>query len=276
MTSFHRKTLTCFLEDTTLHFQGFATTHKKAQTAQEYTHLADTTRTPGKGRAGRARAQQDGASGPFCCQVAWVPVPTRSLGSLQGLQAPEPRAALCASPRGFGESCLDLAGGISAAGPQRDVGSGKPQPHTNPTRPRDAPCSHGSAHSQLSGSLARQTSSPPSTTPDRKGILFFKQLLFLSFSCQLKFRSLTTGGKRYYCLEARPERLGAELPPASAPVAQPRCHLVSAVCKPGSGSSSWAKGAGGVWGNMQPPDKKTCNNSQRLFYQKINIPLALH
>lgn len=64
MTSLRRKTLTCFLEDTTLHFQGFATTHKKAQTAQEHRHLADMTRTPGKGRWGRAWARRDGARGP--------------------------------------------------------------------------------------------------------------------------------------------------------------------------------------------------------------------
>lgn len=165
--------------------------------------------------------------------------------------------------QGLGESGLGLAGGISAAGPQRHVGSGKPQARGRSTLSR-------SAHSQLSGSLARQTSSPPSTSPDRKGILFFKQLLFLSFSCQLKFRSLTTGGKRYHCLEARPERLGASclLPHGRDATSCPQPAHPAAAAPPGLRGRRRS-------GNNQPPDERTCNNSQHLFCQKISIPLAL-
>lgn len=121
----------------------------------------------------------------------------------------------------------------------------------------------------------------PSTTQDRKGILFFKQLLFLSFTCKLKFRSLTTGGKRYYCLEPCPEKLGAELPPDSAqlpaPIARPRCHPVFTGSKasrsPSSARASPGQSVEDVGGERAAPDEQTRSNSQHLFCQEINIPL---
>lgn len=247
-----------------MHFQGFATTHKKAQTAQEHRHLADMTRTPGKGRAGRAWARRDGARGPIL--PPGCPGPCTPPGIAAGAEGSGTRAARVHLPgtwrERFGPGWWDFGCRSPAPCRFREAPAPRQPPAPGPlTR---------SAHNQLSGSLARQTSSPPSTSPDRKGILVFKQLLFLSFSCQLKFRSLTTGGKRYHCLEACPERLGASclLPHGRDAISCPQPANPAAAAPPGLRGRRRS-------GNDQPPDKQTCNNSQHLFCQKINIPLAL-